>query len=166
MAEQAREQITINASVEECFRTLIDFESYPEWAGDLKEATVVDVDGDGRAVVVEFRAAAMGRSTTYRLEYDYEGAPGRLAWNLLSGDLERELDGCYLLAPTPGDPASTDIVYELAVDLIVPIPGFVKRRAEARIIKTALSELKTRVEGGTPSGGSDAPGDSGAPVDQ
>jgi len=29
----------------------------------------------------------------------------------------------------------------------VPIPGFVKRRAEARIIKTALSELKGRVEG-------------------
>ncbi len=30
------------------------------------------------------------------------GAPGRLAWELLSGDLERELDGCYLLSPTPG----------------------------------------------------------------
>ena len=37
--------------------------------------------------------------------------------------------------------------YELAIDLIYPIPGFVKRRAEARIIKTALSELKARVEG-------------------
>ena len=39
------------------------------------------------------------------------------------------------------------MVYELSVDLIVPIPGFVKRRAEARIIKTALLELKSRVEG-------------------
>ena len=99
-------------------------------------------DDEGRAVVVEFRAAAMGRCTTYRLKYDYTGAPDRLAWELLSGDLERELDGCYLLRPRPTPPASTDVVYELAVDLIVPIPGFVKRRAEARIIKTALSELK------------------------
>ena len=43
--------------------------------------------------------------------------------------------------------AATDVVYELAIDLVYPIPGFVKRRAEGRIIKTALSELKARVEG-------------------
>jgi hypothetical protein len=28
----------------------------------------------------------------------------------------------------------------------MPIPGFVKRRAETRILKTALDELKARVE--------------------
>jgi len=155
MAEQAREQTTIHASVDECFATLVDFESYPEWAGDLKEAKVVERDAEGRAVVVEFRAAAMGRSTTYRLKYDYTGAPGRLAWELLSGDLERELDGCYLLSASAQVAGGTDIVYELAVDLIVPIPGFVKRRAEARIIKTALSELKARVEGSAPDGAGD-----------
>jgi hypothetical protein len=147
MAEQAREQTTIKASVEQCFGTLVDFESYPEWAGDLKQAVVISYDDQGRPVVVEYRAAAMGRSTTYQLRYDYEGAPNRLGWELLSGDLERELDGNYLLHPG-ADPATTDVVYELAVDLIVPIPGFVKRRAEARILKTALSELKARVEGG------------------
>ena len=146
MAEQAREQTTINAPVEQCFRTLVDFETYPEWAGDLKQATVVSYDDDERPLVVEYRAAAMGRSTTYRLQYDYEGAPNRLGWELLSGDLERELDGHYELQPGV-DAGTTDVVYELAVDLIVPIPGFVKRRAEARIIKTALSELKARVEG-------------------
>jgi uncharacterized membrane protein len=146
MAEQAREQTTINAPVEQCFRTLVDFESYPEWAGDLKQATVVAWDDQDRPVVVEYRAAAMGRSTTYQLRYDYEGAPNRLGWELLAGDLERELDGQYELKPG-AEPGTTDIVYELAVDLIVPIPGFVKRRAEARIIKTALLELKSRVEG-------------------
>jgi hypothetical protein len=149
MAEQAREQITINASVDECFATLVDFEAYPEWASDLKQAKVVEADDDGRAVLVEYRAAAMGRSTTYRLKYDYTGAPHRLAWKLHSGDLERELDGQYILSDS-ATAGSTDIVYELAVDLIVPIPGFVKRRAEARIIKTALLELKARVEGTSP----------------
>ena len=146
MAEQAREQTTINATVEQCYRTLIDFESYPEWAGDLKQATVVDLDAEQRPLVVEYRAAAMGRSTTYRLKYDYDQAPNRLGWELLSGDLERELDGHYELAEG-AEPGTTDVVCELSVDLIVPIPGFVKRRAEARIIKTALSELKGCVEG-------------------
>ncbi|CAB4347524.1 MAG: cyclase [Actinobacteria bacterium] len=146
MSEQAKEQIRIDASVERCFATLVDFASYPEWAGDLKEVTVVETDADNRAVVVEFRAAAMGRSTTYQLRYDYSAAPNRLGWELVEGDLPRELDGAYVLTEAGGDTA-TDVVYELAIDLVYPIPGFVKRRAEGRIIKTALSELKARVEG-------------------
>jgi len=146
MSEQAKEQIRIDASVERCFATLVDFASYPEWAGDLKEVTVVETDADNRSVVVEFRAAAMGRSTTYQLRYDYSAAPHRLGWELVEGDLPRELDGAYVLTAADGDSA-TDVVYELAIDLVYPIPGFVKRRAEGRIIKTALSELKARVEG-------------------
>ena len=147
MSEQAREQIRIDAPVERCFATLVDFETYPEWAGDLKEVHVVESDAEGRGVVVEYRAAAMGRSTTYQLKYDYAGAPNRLRWELVSGDLQRELDGEYVLVAADDDPDATEVAYELAVDLIIPIPGFVKRRAEGRIIKTALSELKARVEG-------------------
>jgi uncharacterized protein YndB with AHSA1/START domain len=146
VAEQAKEHMTIEAPVEECFDTLTDFESYPEWAGDLKEATIIDRDGDGRALVVEYRAAAMGRSTTYRLRYDYSGAPNRLGWHLDTGDIQRELDGAYELQPVADDANATEVSYELSIDLIMPIPGFVKRRAEARILKTALDELKARVE--------------------
>jgi len=146
MADQARERITVDAPVEVCFEVLTDFERYPEWAGDLKDVSVVERDAEGRAVVVEFRAAAMGRSTTYRLRYDYSGAPHRLSWRLESGDIQRELDGAYELAPADGRPDRTDIGYELSIDLIMPIPGFVKRRAETRILKTALDELKARVE--------------------
>lgn len=147
MAEQAREQTTINATVQRCFATLTDFANYPAWAGDLKQADVVERDPEGRATVVEFRAAAMGRSTTYRLRYDYSDAPHRLAWRLESGDLQRELDGTYVLNADDDDPEATKVDYEVSIDLIVPIPGFVKRRAEARILKTALAELKARVEG-------------------
>jgi len=146
MSEQAKEQIRINATVDRCFATLVDFGAYPEWAGDLKEVSVIDSDAEGRATIVEFRAAAMGRSTTYRLRYDYTEAPHRLGWELVEGDLPRELDGAYVLVAADGG-ASTDVIYELAIDLVYPIPGFVKRRAEGRIIKTALGELKARVEG-------------------
>ncbi len=146
MPDKAKETVVINAPVSVCFDTLIDFERYPEWASDLKQAVVVERDAAGRGLVVEFRAAAMGRSTTYRLRYDYEGAPHRLAWVLDSGDVQRELDGAYHLRPADGDPQSTEVVYELSVDLVLPIPGFVKRRAEARILKTALPDLKALIE--------------------
>jgi hypothetical protein len=39
----------------------------------------------------------------------------------------------------------TRITYDLAVELVIPLPGFVKRRAEMRILST-LKELKTRIE--------------------
>ena len=49
MAEQAKEHTRIEAPVEECFDTLTDFESYPQWAGDLKEAKIIERDDDDRA---------------------------------------------------------------------------------------------------------------------
>ncbi|MCB1251214.1 MAG: SRPBCC family protein [Acidimicrobiales bacterium] len=148
MTEQARETITIAAPVAQVFATLVDFERYPEWAGDLKAARVVERDDEGRGIEVEFRAAAMGRSTTYRLRYDFADAPNRIGWTLAEGDLQRELDGNYHLQPATDDPDATDIVYELSIDLMVPIPGFVKRRAESRIVRTALEDLRDRVESG------------------
>jgi hypothetical protein len=39
--------------------------------------------------------------------------------------------------------------YELSVELRVPIPGFVKRRAEGHILHAAVRDLKTRVESGS-----------------
>jgi hypothetical protein len=151
MPDRAREMVVISAPVLVCYEKLVDFERYPDWAPDLKQAEVIERNGEGRGEVVEFRAAAMGRSTTYRLRYDYAGAPNRLSWVLDSGDLERQLDGAYHLSALDGDPESTEVVYELAVDLVFPIPGFVKRRAEARIIKTALSDLKKLIESRTES---------------
>ncbi len=147
MAESAHAEITIDAPIDDVFEVLVEFERYPEWVADLKHATVVGRDDAGRATEVEFRAAAMGRSTTYRLGYDYADAPNRLGWFLVEGDLERELDGNYHLEPG-SDPGTTRVGYELAIDLIVPIPGFVKRRAETRIVKAALEDLKQRVESG------------------
>jgi ribosome-associated toxin RatA of RatAB toxin-antitoxin module len=146
MAEQATQRTTIAAPPERCYEAVIDFERYPSWARDIKEARVVQRDDEGRGVEVAYRAAAMGRSTSYTLRYDYDGAPERVAWKLLRGDLTRQLDGVYVFEPLEDDPDSTEVTYHLTVELVVPLPGFVKRRAEARIMHTALRDLKAFVE--------------------
>ncbi len=146
MVDQATEQTTIAASPGRCFDAAIDFERYPEWASDVKMARVLSRDHEGRAVDVEFRAAAMGRSTTYTLRYFYGANPLRLAWRLQRGDLTRRLDGEYEFLPVDGDQRTTEVVYHLAVDLSVPLPGFVKRRAEARIVRTALDDFTAYVQ--------------------
>jgi hypothetical protein len=111
--------------------------------GRPEKVTVLASDDDGRALDVEFRAAAFGRSTTYTLRYDYSAAPDVLSWALVSGDITSELDGAYRFSEVAG---VTTVTYELEVELFVPIPGFVKSRAATRIVTQALRELKARVE--------------------
>jgi len=146
MADQATQQMVVGASPQRTWQVLTDFDDYPTWAADLKSAEVITRDDEGRALEVAFRAAAMGRSTSYTLRYDYGKAPEVLAWQLVEGDITRKLDGCYELAPVEGEPDRTNVTYHLEVDLMVPLPGFVKRRAEARIVTTALRSLRAHVE--------------------
>lgn len=144
MQEQVTERMLIRGTPEQCYAVLTQFDDYPQWAADIKSVVVEERDDEGRPSLVTFRAAAFGRSTSYTLRYDYGDAPAKLAWKQERGDITRRLDGAYELLPS-GD-GGTEIVYSLVVDLIVPLPGFVKRRAEGRIMGTALRELKTRVE--------------------
>ncbi len=143
VADKATEVIAVNASPDLCWNVVADVESYPQWANDIKEVRVLSSDQKGRPSEVLFRAAAYGRSTSYTLKYDYSKAPGELSWIQTAGDLTNKLDGRYIFS---GDTGSTTVTYELTAELKIPLPGFVKRRAETRIIHTALKELKARVE--------------------
>ena len=144
MAEQATEHTSVTAPPERCFAVAADIERYPEWAADIKEVMVHERDDQGRPLLVTFRAAAFGRSTSYTLAYDYGEAPRVLAWRLTRGDITTKLDGSYTFEPADG--GGTDVLYHLEVELRVPIPGFIKMRAQSRIMATALRELKARVE--------------------
>ena len=147
MPDQATQVMVINAPPQRCFEVALDFERYPEWAADIKSVTVLERDEEGRGLRVQFRAAAFGRSTSYTLRYDYARAPLELAWVQLIGDLTRRLDGAYIFSATSsGADAATEVTYHLVAELKLPIPGFIKRRAEGRIVHTALRELKARVE--------------------
>lgn len=142
--ESTAQRMTIAATPERCFAVVTDFERYPEWVADVKEVHVLEHDAQGRGTVVSFRAGAFGRSTNYVLAYDFSGAPNAISWAQQDGDLTSRLDGSYEFRPT--DDGATEVRYELAVELRVPIPGFVKRRVEANILHAAVRDLKTRVE--------------------
>ncbi len=144
MAEQATERMVVSASPARCFEVSSDIEAYPQWAADIKDVTIESRDDQGRPELVTFRAAAFGRSTSYTLAYDYSEAPGVLSWVQTRGDITSKLDGRYLFAP--GADGGTEVTYHLEVEMKVPLPGFIKMRAQSRIMSIALRELKARVE--------------------
>jgi ribosome-associated toxin RatA of RatAB toxin-antitoxin module len=143
VTDQTTEKIVVSAPPAAVYEVAADIERYPDWVSDIKAVNVDERDGLGRPHRVTFRTAAFGRSTKYTLEYDYSSAPQVIAWRQVEGDLTTMLDGSYSFGATNG---GTEVTYHLEAGLRVPIPTFIKTRAQGRIQATALRELKTRAE--------------------
>jgi hypothetical protein len=143
MTDAAHEQIDVTATPARCFDVATAFESYPEWTSDVEQVAVLARDAQGRGARVEFRIRGLGRRVRYVLDYDYSEAPAAFSWSMVEGDLLRALDGRYAFAPH-GD--GTRIDYTLRVEVAVPLPGLVKRRASGMIRGNALRDLKQAVE--------------------
>ncbi len=139
---------TVQGTIEECFQVGLDVESYPLWIDSLDSVVVESVDESGRPSQVRFEASGIGRRSSYVLAYDLDQAPNRLGWSLVTGDLMRAIEGSYVFSDATENPGTpqTEVEYHLAVDLAIPLPGFVKRRAEDKVLEAALSRFKHRVE--------------------
>ena len=146
MVDHANQRRIIKASPQRCFDMVLDVEKLSDWTDDIKEVKILVRDESGRPGDVSFRAAAMGRSTNYTLRYSYGSNPLRISWRLIESDLIRRMNGDYEFNPSGEDGAETEVVYNLDVDLLVRLPGFVKRRAESKIVHAAADDLKERLE--------------------
>ncbi|GAA1019314.1 cyclase [Acrocarpospora pleiomorpha] len=142
MADRTTSSITIGANPSTIMTVIADFPAYPQWAGQVKSAQVLSDDAEGRPRTVRFVLDAGVISDEYTLEYDWDDAA--VSWHIVdSGRMVSGLTGSYRLAERGG---GTEVTYELAVDLKVPMIGMIKRKAEKVIIDTALKGLKKRVE--------------------
>jgi ribosome-associated toxin RatA of RatAB toxin-antitoxin module len=145
MADEAVERIRIEGTPERCFEVVCDFENYPRWATDVKTAEIVDRDATGRASRVKYEVSAMNLTIGYTLDYDYSAAPDALSWTLVQSDMIKRLDGTYRFDP---DGSATAVTYRLLVDLALPLPGFMKKKAAEKIASNAMREFKKFVESG------------------
>jgi hypothetical protein len=132
---------------------IADFAEYPNWATALRSAEVLESGPDGRASKVKFTLDAGVLRDTYVLDYTWDGDT-QVTWQLAEpGSVISEMTGGYRLVGR--EPAGVDVSYELTVDVRIPMPGLLKRKAEKMIIDTALKGLKARAEslGAEPPGG-------------
>jgi hypothetical protein len=144
MADQSTQSITIDAPPAAIMAVIGDFGAYPEWAASVKSTQVLSSGPDGRAEQVKFQLDAGPVKDEYVLAYTWKGDE-RVDWNLVSAGMQKSQRGSYVLVPRGA--ASTEVTYYLAVDLVIPMLGMLKRKAEKVIMDTALKELKKRVEG-------------------
>ncbi|HEX6194877.1 MAG TPA: SRPBCC family protein [Jiangellaceae bacterium] len=144
MSEQTTSSITINARPADVMAVIADVEAYPEWTASVKSVEVLTVyEDDGRPGEATFVLDAGAIKDTYTLSYEWDGV-AEVRWSLVEASLLRALDGSYTL--TDNGDGTTDVTYQLTVELSIPMLGMMKRKAEKVIIDTALKELKKRVE--------------------
>lgn len=142
MGERVSDDVTIRATADEVMDVVLDLEAYPEWAEGMKQVQVTERDDQGRPVLARFVVDARVAEVDYVLRYDHSGDD--LTWVLEQGEVLRQLDGRYHLVEHDG---VTDVAYSLEVDITLPVPGFLKKRAAKTILDTSLRGLKDRVEG-------------------
>ena len=145
MADRTEQSVVIGADPDRIMAVISDFPRYPEWVSAARTAEVLETYPDGRAAQVRFELDAGVLQDTYVLAYEWAAGGTEVSWRLVSSDLQRDQRGRYVLSQQV--PGSTKVTYELMVDLLVPMIGQLKRRAEKAITDIALNELKKRVEG-------------------
>jgi hypothetical protein len=144
MADQSTQSIMIEATPAAIMAVIADFAHYPTWAASVKSADVLEAGPDGRALRVAFVLDAGVVRDEYELTYVWNGT-ARVDWQLVRGVMMRAQSGSYVLEAL--DAGRTDVTYTLSVDLVIPMLGLLKRKAERVVMDTALRELKRRVEG-------------------
>jgi hypothetical protein len=155
MADRTTSSIMIAMPRQFVMGVIADFPGYPRWASAVRSAEVVEQGTGGRPSKVRFVLDAGMIKDSYVLRYEWDD-DSRVSWELAEpGSVISEMSGAYILAERG---AGTDVTYELAVGIRVPMIGMLKRRAEKAIIDTALRGLKARAElsrGGTVGDASD-----------
>ncbi|WP_227983013.1 SRPBCC family protein [Nocardia spumae] len=145
MADRTQRSIIVDAPSDRVMAVIADLQSYPEWVSAARSVDVLETYPDGRARTARFVLDAGVVKDTYVLSYTWRADGRAVSWKLVSGELQKAQDGTYELIDQPD--GTTQVVYELTVDLTIPMIGMFKRKAEKVITDTALKELKKRVEG-------------------
>jgi uncharacterized membrane protein len=142
MADRVSDSIDVRAAAHEVFEVATDFATYPDWNANIKEVAIHETDSEGRATKVWMKVDAKLKVIGYTLAYDYSDAPNGFSWDLVDGDI-KELSGAYKFDEFDD---VTEVRYEMSVDPGFPVPGFLKKQAERQIVRSALEDLKKRVE--------------------
>ncbi len=143
MADKTAQTIYIDADPSTVMDVIADIGSYPDWVAEYQETEVLESDDAGYPTVARLVLDAAVLKDSMVLAYEWPTDRNSVTWSLVSSNLLKSLDGAYRLVPKG---SGTEVTYELSVDLVIPMIGLLKRKAERRLTDTALKDLKKRAE--------------------
>ena len=140
MAVKDSREVVIEATPNEILDVIADVESTPTWSPQYQKAEVLESYPDGRPKQVKMSIKTVGISDDLVVEYTWTDASA--SWTLLSAAALKSQRGEYTLTP---DGDKTKVRFDLEVDLIVPLPGFLLKKATKGAMETATDGLRKQV---------------------
>lgn len=145
MAQSTQSSTRISAEPAAVLDVIAELGDYPRWAGGIRRVDVLEED-EGWPVRARFTVDQTPIRDSYVLAYTWdvdETGTGRVSWDLAeAGSMISGLQGSYDLG---ADGTGTLVTYRLTVDIKVPMLGAIKRKAEQKIVQTALADLTAEV---------------------
>ena len=133
--------VELDATPEQVFDVLSDYERLPEWQGPLKSCRVLSRNAEGLGLEVEYVVDAKVREVRYVLEHSYE-RPNRIGSRYVEGDFT-SMDGGWVLDERPGGGCRAELT--LAIDPGLPIPGRIARKVNERVLQRSVEDLTRRL---------------------
>jgi ribosome-associated toxin RatA of RatAB toxin-antitoxin module len=140
MAITESRDIVIEATPDEIMDILVDLESLTEWSSAHQKVEVLERDDEGRPSKSRQVVKVVGVSDEQVLDYTVHD--DGVSWTLVSSKQQRAQNGHYKLTP---DGDATKVHFELTVDPLVPLPGFLIRRGVKGLMDTATDGLRKQV---------------------
>ena len=140
MAVTESREVVIEATPDEIMDVLFDLESLTEWSSVHQKAEILERDDQGRPSKSRQVVKIVGVSDEQVLAYTV--LDDGVSWTLVSAKQQRAQDARYTLT-SDGD--STRVRFELTVDLLVPLPGFMIKKGIKGLMNTATEGLRKRV---------------------
>jgi len=133
-------EVVIAATADEILDVLFDLESLTEWSSAHQKIEVLERDDEGRPSRSRQVVRVVGVNDEQVLDYVLHD--DGIGWTLVSSKQQRVQDGRYTLTPEGN---STRVRFELTVDLVVPLPGFLIKKGAQGLMETATDGLRKRV---------------------
>jgi ribosome-associated toxin RatA of RatAB toxin-antitoxin module len=140
MATSDSREVTIEATPEEILDVIADVESTPTWSPQYQSAEILESYDNGRPKRVKMKIKTAGISDEQVVEYTW--ADDKVSWTLVSAGQLKSQDASYTLTP---DGANTKVKFDITIDLSVPLPGFLLKRAMKGAMETATDGLRKQV---------------------
>jgi hypothetical protein len=139
----AEHTVEIEAPIQTCFDAITDYETFPKWQGVVIDTEVLDWDEQGRGKRVRLVVDAKVRKVNYTLDYRYD-EPARIEWDFVEGNGINDADGDYIFEELAPD--QTRATYRFGLEVGIPLPGPVARRAHRSTLKASVEDLKREAE--------------------
>jgi ribosome-associated toxin RatA of RatAB toxin-antitoxin module len=140
VATKDSREVVIEATPEQILDVIADVEATPTWSPQYERAEVLDRFDDGRPKQVKMVVKAAGLTDEQIIEYTW--GDNEVSWTLVSAGQLKAQDASYTLTP---DGDKTRVRFDIAIDLSVPLPGFIVKRTIKGGVETATEGLRKQV---------------------